>query len=617
MKGLGSESPLNDQQRIAVESKATRLLINAGPGTGKTHTLTARIAHQLSNGVSGYRVLALTFTRKAAQEMRGRVEDEAGGDAFKITFGTFHAVCLKMIQQWARTLGYINSDITVYDDIDQARIIKEIAARYAHGADEKKLATGALEAMASAPCLVADGMVQWVIGEYHTTLKCHNAVDYQMLISEATRLLETSPEALCHYQNQWKNIFVDEYQDTDSQQQRWLDLLLAGDGSELTAVGDVDQCLYGWRNADTKIMLGFVDRYPGAEVVCLTTNYRSTRNIVGQCQALVQHNESRIVGPAAESAIGGDVGPPVSVVVSETQESQTENIANRVEFLAENDGIPFGEMAILARTNYQLSPIALALERRGIPYQVVTPLDVWRSTAVKRVMDVFRLALNQFDNVACKNLLMFPIKIVDDIDLQKLICDATSTGLALSHRMSWPDVAVGQYQSLKADSMSRLLGLVASLRESVDTMQAKDAALLVVDAWKHDLKDDEMEHLERWVLSWIPFFGTVPRFLGWAATRLVEDSVKSESDTVKIMTVHAAKGLEFDAVFMVDCLEGKFPMTRHGTDVEEERRVFYVGMSRAKRWLSLTYPENIFRGRGDKMKAFPTQPSRFLEEIKA
>ena len=610
-------TPLNERQRTAVESGATRLLINAGPGTGKTHTLTARIEHQLKNGVSGFRILALTFTRKAAQEMKGRVEAAAGGDAFKITFGTFHAVCLKMIQQWAVTLGYINSDITVYDDIDQGRIVNDIAAKYAHGAEAKKLAKNALEALAMPPCLMALEMVQGVVGEYHATLKLHNAVDYQMLISEATRLLKTSHDALVHYQNQWKNFFVDEYQDTDSQQQEWLDLLLAGEGSELTAVGDVDQCLYGWRNADPKIMLGFADRYPGAAVVNLTTNYRSTANIVSSCGSLIQHNESRLAGPLAASGIDDDAAPPVAVTAVEVSEHQAGCAATRIDTLCSQFAVKYGEMAVLARTNYQLSGIAKILKDHEIPHQVVTPLDVWRSTVAKRVMDVFRLALNQFDSVACKNLLMFPTKIVDDIDLQKLSCDATSTGLSLSQRMSWPDVAMGQYQSISMDNMSRLLGLVATLRVSMDTMQAHDAALLVADTWKHDLGDDDMENLEKWILSWAQFRGTLPRFLGWAATRLVEDSVKTESDTVKIMTVHAAKGLEFKAVFLVDCMEGKFPMTRQGTDVEEERRVFYVGMSRAKRWLSLTYPENVFRGRGDKAKAFPTQPSRFLKEIKA
>jgi len=598
---------LNAEQLAAVKSEAARLLILAGPGTGKTQTLTMRIAHHLNEcRISGYSILALTFTRKAAAEMRTRLEKFCpASEVKKIRIGTFHAVCLRIIHEWAETLGYKSKMLSVYDEADQEALVKRIAARFAHGDKVKALAKDALlmirERAEPIDAPDQESEVKTVVDEYYLALRRQNAMDYDMLVGAVIGLFKACPAALAHYRNNWGYVFVDEYQDTDAVQQEFIDLLLGGDNaSNLTVVGDPDQSVFGFRHADPSIILGFGERYPGSEIVILVKNYRSTPQIIEASNNLIRHNQNRF--PKELEATRGDNGEVIGFGWGMDEQSAVGIVDADIKYTLFAGGKP-GDITILARTNRQLEPYADVLRESGIPYQLVTPYDCWKSIAVKRAIDAMRLSVNPFDDHACLNLLLWPTPVfADDIDLQQFISDQVAKGESL-----WQGISESEnplFLQLKA--------IVDSLSKENFVKNSAGAARWIQMMWGSCFPDEnDYRHLAEWIEQ-IEEGIPIRAFLARIATRKIEDDIKTESDTVKLMTAHSAKGLEFGTVFVVGCIEGKFPMTREDSDPEEERRLFYVACTRAKDRLHLSYP----RTQAFRKIVKPTEPSRFLAEMR-
>ena len=597
---------LNDKQRAAVESDAKRLLIVAGPGTGKTHTLTARIGYFLNHRkISGSQILALTFTRKAATELKTRLYDTCHESKVdKITACTFHALCLQMIRSYAFTLGYKGDELSIYDEVDRKDLITRLCYRMESGAKAKKLIKEVMKYADDCACqkeITPLSMeAESVTVAYDHDMKNTNSLDFDMLVSTTARLLKTDADARAYYQNLFKYIFVDEYQDTDKLQQQLIDLLL-GEDSELSCVGDDDQLLYSWRGADSSIMMNFQRRYPDADRVTLSINYRSTPQIIEVANRLIGHNQRRLGKTLLPNTSVPEKDCPSPVVIGfNDQNSEANSISKSIGSIKLN--YPERSIAVLARTNFYLQPIANELDKIGIAYQLISPFDVWKSIAVKRTIDLLRLAVNPFDDTACVRLLEY-IYSADDEQVQTLKVIQSQESITMYEAM----VSQNAYVAL-SDIFSALNVLVELKGNHIKALGLCLQFFTNIQRFGDDDKRYLKELIEK---TFDQYHGTVSGFLQWAATRRVEDEVKDDDEnTVKLMTVHTAKGLEFDHVYLVGCIEGKFPMTRKDSDIEEERRIFYVGQTRAKERLVMTCPQEIQYAKYSKK----TEPSRFISE---
>lgn len=587
---------LNPDQLAAVKSDARFLRIIAGPGTGKTQTLMMRVAHLINEKkVSGYSIVCFTFTRKAANEMRERLAQFVNpAEAAKVTIGTFHAIAYRMIRQWHETLGYKSANISVLDEDDSLELLAYLARR--HEPDEKKakkLAKSACEIWTDPQyeaCTPDDAPEEWnLLHDYQQALKQNNSVDYSGLIIDAKRLIfdgfTERGRAALYYHEQWKRILVDEFQDVDGDQMQFL-LGLCSDGASLTVVGDDDQSIYGFRGARPEFLIDLPNHFPGAESIALRTNYRSYGEIVQAASRVIGHNEKRL--PKELVAFRGEsfLVDPWTVV---DYDDQAKII---IDYIKPMDAPNYADIAILARTNYQLEPIAEALQGAGIPFQLVTPYDCWRSKAVKRVIDALKIIVNPLDDLATMRLLQWCEPPFSPVEIQSFIAEAAEKG-----------------QSLLRVIDKQFFKTIGVLGE--EPHETKDIIREIMTAIKGDGADDDHRHLNEWLAQLPDGFTDIQRFLSYIATRRIEDDIKEKENSVKLMTMHSAKGMEFSTVFIIGCGEGSIPQTKQDSDPEEERRVFYVGMTRAKDALCLLRP-NTRQRYG---KVVEVEASRFLKEM--
>ena len=604
---------LNPDQQTAVRCIGAPLIVVAGPGTGKTRTLTVRIAHLIRDlGVAPESVLAITFTNKAAQEMRERLAALLSEDSVqRITIKTFHALGAQLLHAHADAAG-LDPNFVILSDEERRCVLNQAAPDL-----DVRTRDFALDAIAAAKnqFLMPEVEFSAVYDAYQAALRRANAVDFDDLIALTVNLLETAPTAAMAVHQRYRWISVDEYQDVNAAQVRLLRLLTAG-GANLCVIGDPDQAIYGFRGADRRYFLDFLADYPGAVRVRLTRNYRSQRAILDAAQQVIAHNADRDALPLLASfaeAVRLDVHPaPTEKAEAETIVHQIEQMVGGTSYFSfdsgRSDGLPpavrgFGDFAVLYRLSAQAAPLVEAFDRSGIPYQVVGQASFWTNQAARGVLAWLWLLENPRSALHLTQTLT-DAGVNDPTTGAARVTELLATENDLSAALAWLAVESPARQRRRIEKLATF-------------WQGVRAAAPVADllAQVCDFLGVEAELRARMIQQAQPFGDRRREFLERALLEREADGYDPRADRVALMTLHAAKGLEFPVVFIAGCEEGLLPYVRSGEtpDIEEERRLFYVGMTRAREKLILSHA----RRRTLFGKRLAQSPSRFVGEIEA
>jgi DNA helicase-2/ATP-dependent DNA helicase PcrA len=623
---------LNPEQRDAVESLDGPLLVLAGAGTGKTRVLTTRFAHiLLTNRAFPNQVLAVTFTNKAAREMRERVAAIIDRPAEGLWLGTFHALCARMLRRHADLVG-LTAGFTILDADDQLRLLKQVmeAARV----DAKRWAPQALMAIiqrwkdrALTPARItpadatdfAAGHATSLYEAYQARLRALNAADFGDLPLHMTEILRTHADVLAQYTRNFRYILVDEYQDTNVVQYLWL-RLLAQTHHNICCVGDDDQSIYSWRGAEVENILRFEHDFPGAKIVRLERNYRSTAPILAAASALIAHNESRL-GKTLRSGLTNADGEQVTVLGLWDSDEEARAVADRIESL-KRSGNPLSEMAILVRAGFQTRAFEERLILLAIPYRVVGGLRFYERAEIRDAIAYLRCVHQPSDDLAFERILNTPRRGIGDTALRTLHEIARTRAIPLSHAAA----VATEAHALKGrarEALATLLRQFAAWRQvaATDGHAVMLATMLdesgYTDMWKADKSPEAPGRLDnlKELLRAMQDFETLGGFLDHVSL-VMENDETTTTDRVSLMTLHGAKGLEFDTVFLPGWEEGVFPnqraMDENGNKgLEEERRLAYVGLTRARKRALITHAAN--------RRIYATWqssiPSRFIEEL--
>lgn len=604
---------LNPEQLSAVLCTDAPLIVAAGPGTGKTRTLTVRIAHLIRDlGVAPESVLAITFTNKAAQEMRERLTALLGAkEAERITIKTFHAFGAQLLHTHATAAG-LDPNFVILSDEERRLVLDQAAPDL-----DARARDVALDAISTAKnrCSTPEAEFAAVFDAYQVALRRANAVDFDDLIVRTVNLLETEPTVAAAVHQRYRWISVDEYQDVNAAQVRLLRLLTAG-GANLCVIGDPDQAIYSFRGADRRYFLDFVADYPGAVRVQLTRNYRSQRAILEAAQQVIAHNAGRDALPLLASfaeAVRLDVHPaPTEKAEAETIVHQIEQMVGGTSYFSldsgRTDGLPpaargFGDFAVLYRLGAQAAPLVEAFERSGIPYQVVGQASFWASKAARRVLAWLWLLENPRSTLHLTQMLA-DAGVTDATAGATRIVEVLATENDLTAALMWLAA------ELPARQRSRVEKLAAFWQDLHAAAPVADLLAQVCD-----FLGVETELRAHMIQRARPFANRRREFLEQALLEREVDSYDPRADRVTLMTLHAAKGLEFPVIFIAGCEEGLLPYARGSEtpDIEEERRLFYVGMTRAREKLILSHA----RRRTLFGRRLENSPSRFVGEIEA
>ncbi|GKT12873.1 MAG: DNA helicase II/ATP-dependent DNA helicase PcrA [Thiomicrorhabdus sp.] len=657
---------LNDAQRDAVTADDTHALILAGAGSGKTRVLVHRIAWLTQvMGFSPYNVLAVTFTNKASNEMRGRIESLIGQQAGGITMGTFHGIAYRLLRQHYQEVG-LPQTFQILDSDDQKRVIKRLLK--AMGLDEAQWPHKQIQAFINGekeegrrPHHIDIGhnpfvgkMVQ-VYQAYEEQCQRSGLVDFAELLLRAHELWLKNPQVLAHYQARYKHILVDEFQDTNSLQYAWL-RVLAGGAGKLFVVGDDDQSIYGWRGAKVENIRQFDEDFAMVKTVRLEQNYRSTGTILKAANALIAHNTSRM---GKELWSSGEEGDPIRVYEAFNEVDEARYVCSQIEAWCENSGSR-SEVAVLYRSNAQSRVMEQALMQAQIPYRVYGGLRFYDRAEIKDVLSYLRLLVNREDDAAFERAYNQPPRGIGQKTADIIREVARHNQIPL-----WQAAGKVVEQGLTArakTSVADFLSLIESLSEEVSTMSLEDQMLKVVSRsglQAHFEKDsseqgkgrienidelinaagqykqantqaqaeginteaqtieagfDSAAQVDGTLLQTPTYDNPLADFLAQAALEAGEQQADEWESSVQLMTLHAAKGLEFPMVFMIGVEEGLFPSQRSHEDperLEEERRLAYVGITRAEKQLMITFAT---RRRMHGSEFYPT-PSRFIKEI--
>jgi DNA helicase-2/ATP-dependent DNA helicase PcrA len=623
---------LNPEQRRAVETTEGPLLILAGAGSGKTRTLTHRIAYLMKGlGVAPDRILAFTFTNKAAQEMRERVAALVGADARSMWIGTFHATAVRMLREGMPLLGR-DPRFLVYDADDSRAVMRDVVREL--NWDERQWTPQALLAQVSraknqcqGPEAVDDGSflgrrVAEAYRRYQAKLEQVNAVDFDDLILLAVRLLETVPEGRERFGSRFQYVLVDEYQDTNHAQYRLI-RALAATHRNLCVVGDDDQSIYGWRGADVRNILEFQQDFPDAVVIRLEENYRSTACILGAANSVVRNNRSRL---GKELWTRRPHGAKVKVLEAADEEAEAWFVAQAIHDLVRTGRKP-GDIAVLYRTNAQSRALELALSRTGIPYRLVGGARFYERKEVKDLIAYLRVTYNPDDDMSLARIVNVPRRGIGEVALARLRAYAADAGISLTaalaeaHRvpgLAPPAARAAQQLAELMDGWRRRQG--TPLADLVLQVAEESGLAPALRAERTQDAEDRLNNLGELASEAKRFqdqqgSDDLGEFLGWIALVTDLDSAKTDGQGVWLMTLHSAKGLEFPVVFLTGLEEGVFPHLRamEGGDdeLEEERRLMYVGITRAQDLLTLTYA----RQRTMMGRTAMNPVSRFLSEI--
>jgi DNA helicase-2/ATP-dependent DNA helicase PcrA len=623
---------LNPEQRLAVETLDGPVLVLAGAGTGKTRVLTTRIAHLLCSGRSqAWQILAVTFTNKAAREMKERVGQLVGGVLEGMPWlGTFHSVGVKILRRHGELVG-LKSGFTILDTDDQLRLLKQVI----DGAnlDKDRWPARQLAALIDSwknrgltPDKVprgesfgfAEGQGAKLYAAYQQRLKELNAVDFGDLLLETIRLFRENPDVLADYQRRFRYILVDEYQDTNVAQYLWL-RLLAGAESNVCCVGDDDQSIYGWRGAEVDNILRFEADFPGAKVIRLERNYRSTGHILAAASGLIAHNKGRL---GKTLFTDDDMGERVSLTALWDDEAEARTVGDDMEALRKK-GQRLDGIAILVRASFQMRAFEDRFVTLGLPYRVVGGPRFYERQEIKDAIAYLEVTLNPVNDLKFERILNVPKRGLGDTTLRRLHELARARGGMPLYQAAREIVETEELSGRTRKPLSDLLVSFERWRSAVDGMKHTELAELILDEsgytamWQQDKSPQAHSRLEnlKELIRFMHEFDTLQGFLEHVSLVMDADTADGE-DRVTLMTLHAAKGLEFDLVFLPGWEEGLFPHQRsldeNGSNgLEEERRLAYVGLTRARRKAKVSFVQNR-RTRGLWQ---PATPSRFVNEL--
>jgi DNA helicase-2/ATP-dependent DNA helicase PcrA len=622
---------LNPEQREAVETTEGPLLVLAGAGTGKTRVLTTRIAHILATGKAyPSQILAVTFTNKAAREMRDRIGGLIGGTLEGMSWlGTFHSIGVKILRRHAELVG-LKSGFTILDDDDQVRLLKQVID--AAGLDKDRWPARQLAGLIDSwknrgltPDKVPDGeSFSFAAGKgatlyaaYQARLKDLNACDFGDLLLECIRLFREHPDVLADYHRRFRYILVDEYQDTNVAQYLWLRLLAQG-CPNVCCVGDDDQSIYGWRGAEVDNILRFEKDFPGAKVIRLERNYRSTANILAAASGLIAKNAGRL---GKTLFTDGSAGSKIGVANFWDDEAEARAIGEDIEqFQRAQEKL--NDIAVLVRASSQMRAIEDRFITLGLPYRVIGGPRFYERQEIKDAIAYFDVIANSSNDLKFERIVNVPKRGLGDTSIKRIHELARAQGVPLYHAAR-EIVETDELSNKARKSLGDLMQAFERWRGNLDHMRHTDLAELVLDEsgytamWQADKSPQAQTRLEnlKELVRFMHDFETLQGFLEHVS--LVMDADQgSDGDRVSLMTLHAAKGLEFGIVFLPGWEEGLFPHQRSLDEsgkagLEEERRLAYVGLTRARRRAKISFAQNR-RTHGLYQSAMP---SRFVDEL--
>ena len=628
---------LNPVQAEAARTTEGPVMIVAGPGSGKTRTLTHRIAYLIAAKKAWpSQVLALTFTNRAAQEMRARVADLVGPEAKSMWMGTFHSVMSRVLRREADRLGFTR-DFSIYDTDDTERLIKELMTRY--GLDAKKTTPRSVRTrisgaknqmvMPSEYLRIANDPFEQAVaklyGPYVDALRAANAMDFDDLLGWPIRLFENHPDVLAEYQNRWRYIHVDEYQDTNRAQYT-LVKLLAAKHRNVCVVGDDAQSIYSFRGADIQNILSFQKDYPEAQTVRLEQNYRSTQRIVRLADAIIKTNTGQL---KKELWTDNTEGEPVVVMESLSERDEAQKIERTIRDAHARVGLGWKDVAVLYRTNAQSRSIEEALRRGGIPYRLVGGVSFYQRKEIKDALAYLRLAANPSDEASFLRVLNVPARGIGAKTIDQLRGYASDHGTSLWQAAQDPTVVGLTARAAKA--VEGFTFLVSRHASKVTSAPADELAreFIAETGLLQALRDENtpealarLENVHELLNAVAEFAGsagdgesrTLSEFLQEVSLVADTDRMSEDDNRVTLMTLHASKGLEFKVVFVTGLEEGLFPLAAAAQDakeLEEERRLLYVGVTRAEETLFLSYARSRYRF-GEQTTSVR---SRFLDEL--
>ena len=628
---------LNREQQQAVQHTEGPLLILAGAGSGKTKVLTVRIAYLLAQGVNPYEILAITFTNKAAKEMKSRVEGLVGDVANRIWLSTFHSFCAKFLRfELDNFLGY-NSNFTIYDTSDSQVVIK--AALKALNLDDKYYPVGAMiSAISDAKNKLmfasdyrkqARDFYQQKVADvyeyYERELRKNNALDFDDLLLVAVKLLQSNAAVLEKYSKRFRYVMIDEYQDTNHAQYL-LAYLLSSHWKNIAVVGDADQSIYAWRGADIQNILDFEKDYPNCTSIKLEQNYRSTKIILDAANAVIDNNEGR---PEKNLWTDKVEGAKIQHFTAQSEHEEAAFIGDTIVKKHDIHGVPYGDMAILYRTNAQSRVLEEALIKRALPYTMVGGTKFYDRKEIKDVLAYLRVLYNPFDDLSLLRIINVPKRSIGATTVSKLQDYARENGTSLFMTLTQLHL-VDTIKGKTKEKLEEFGILIFTLVAEMDDKSVLDILEAILDRTGYlaqleestDPQDQARAENIGELLSVAKDFqdtnptGTVEDFLEQVALVNDVDSFEQEESKVTLMTLHAAKGLEFPIVFLGGLEEGLFPHSRtlmNPEEIEEERRLAYVGITRAEKelYISNATTRTVF-GRTSSYL-----PSRFIDEIPA
>ena len=631
---------LNDAQRAAVEHRGGPLLVLAGAGSGKTRVLTARIAHLiLARGVRADRIFAVTFTNKAAEEMRGRVATLLGADPRGLWIGTFHSLAARLLRREAPLLGFSPS-YSIYDSEDSEQLLgrmleqRDLSAKTYPPRALHSLISAAKNRMISPEVFTrdADSALAKVAADCYQELgrilRQANAMDFDDLLLHPLTLFAAHPERLAWWQQRFDHVLVDEFQDVNAAQYQIVQRLAARHRN-LCVVGDDDQAIYGWRGADVRHMLAFREDFPESIVVKLEQNYRSTQIVLDVANAVIAENVARLGKTLFTERKGGD---PAVVCAAADERDEAEWLAGEFARLAADHDLPYEGMAVLYRTNAQSRPLEEAFRFRGIPYRLIGAVSFYERREVKDLLAYLRLVANPADDGACSRIVNVPRRGLGDASLHLLGQAATRWRRPLLEVARAADRVDGLRPNLR-DAFREFAALIDRLRESVSAVDPATAleTIIAVTGYDQYLAEEGVEGAERLdnvrelvagAAGWAEVAqageegdgSLIERYLTQASLLGPTDEAVGDPRGVTLLTAHMAKGLEWPVVALAGLEEGLFPLARTAGEpggLEEERRLCYVGLTRARERLYLSWARTRYRyGRLEL-----SRPSRFLEAV--
>ena len=631
---------LNEPQQRAVACLQGPLLIVAGAGSGKTRVLTFRIANLLEHGVPPYRILAITFTNKAAREMRERVDALIGDAAQDVWLSTFHSFCARFLRMELEHYGRYAKNFVIYDAADSKGLIRECLKEL--NIDEKHTAPGAVQAhisdaknrlldvaafTAQATDFFAEQVAK-IYALYQSKLQENNALDFDDLLMLTVELLTKNEELRAKYQKKFQYILVDEYQDTNGAQYA-ITKLLAAEHRNICVVGDADQSIYGWRGADMRNIMNFEKDYPEATVILLEQNYRSTKNILAAANAVIENNLTR---KKKELWTDNPTGDRITIYEGATEKNEASYIVREVERLHTMFHVKYGDIAVLYRTNAQSRNIEEAFYATGVPYAMVGSVRFYDRREIKDIIAYLRVIYNPRDTLSLLRIINVPRRGLGPTSIARMMETAEEYRISLFEVITDAQLLsmIPKLSGKVKLALEEFAAMVFTFMGQLGTRPIHEIVEDVIEtsgyaaALEEEKKEDNRDRLEnlREFISVAKNFDDgaaegengLADFLAQIALISDVDQTEQSDGTVTLMTFHAAKGLEFPAVFMAGMEEGLFPHSRtllDDTEIEEERRTCYVGITRAERRLYLTYArQRTIYGRTEM-----SRPSRFLAEI--